>query len=112
MNARETVKKLDDLRQNLDAQLQLIMMGEEAVDPLIEFLSSAPTLHPQPRCLAAEALGAIGGARAIEVLAYIPDPRVPGALLSLLSSGRRTLHWKARWALQRLGRTTEPSRSP
>lgn len=68
MNPRELVKKLDDLRQNLDAQLQLIMMGQEAVDPLIEFLLSAPTLHPQPRCLAAEALGAIGGARAIDGL--------------------------------------------
>ena len=68
MNARETVKKLDDLHQNLDAQLQLIMMGQEAVDALIEFLLSAPALHPQPRCLAAEALGAIGGQKAIDGL--------------------------------------------
>ena len=68
MNPRELVKKLDDLRQNLDAQLQLIMMGEDAVDPLIAFLLSAPMLHPQPRCLAAEALGAIGGQKAIDGL--------------------------------------------
>jgi len=68
MNPRELVKALDDLRQNLDAQIQLIMMGEKALEPLIEFLLSPSTLHPQPRCLAAEALGAIGGARAIDGL--------------------------------------------
>lgn len=68
MNPRKLVKALDDLRQNLDAQLQLIMMGKDAVDPLVEFLLSAPTLHPQPRCLAAEALGAIGGQKAIDGL--------------------------------------------
>ncbi len=68
MNPRELVKALDDLRQNLDAQIQLILMGEEAVEPLVEFLLSAPTLHPQPRCLAAEALGAIGGERASDGL--------------------------------------------
>ena len=68
MNPRDLVKTLDDFRLNLDAQIQLIMLGEEAVDPLVEFLLSAPALHPEPRCLAAEALGAIGGARAIDGL--------------------------------------------
>lgn len=68
MNATELVKALDDLQQNLDAQLQLIMMGEAAVEPLMEFLLSAPALHPEPRRLAAEALGAIGGERAIDGL--------------------------------------------
>jgi HEAT repeat protein len=68
MNPRDLVKTLDDFRLNLDAQIQLIMMGEKAVEPLIEFLLSPSTLHPQPRCLAAEALGAIGGARAIDGL--------------------------------------------
>jgi HEAT repeat protein len=68
MNPRKLVKKLDDLRQNLDAQLQLIMLGEKAVEPLVEFLLSAPALHAEPRCLAAEALGAIGGERAIDGL--------------------------------------------
>jgi HEAT repeat protein len=68
MTARELVQALDDLRHNLDAQLQLIMLGEEAVEPLVEFLLSAPALHPEPRCLAAEALGTIGGERAIEGL--------------------------------------------
>jgi HEAT repeat protein len=68
MNPRDLVKTLDDFRLNLDAQIQLIMMGEKALEPLIEFLLSPSTLHPQPRCLAAEALGAIGGARAIDGL--------------------------------------------
>jgi HEAT repeat protein len=48
----------------------------------------------------------------IEVLARVQDPRVPGALFPFLSSRKRTLHWKARWALQRLSRTTEPFRAP
>lgn len=68
MTAQELVQALDDLRHNLDAQLQLIMLGEKAVEPLIEFLLSPPALHPEPRCLAAEALGAIGGEKTIDGL--------------------------------------------
>jgi len=68
MNPRDLVKTLDDFRLNLDAQIQLIMLGEEAVEPLVEFLLSAPALHPEPRCLAAEALSAIGGEGAIDGL--------------------------------------------
>lgn len=68
MSPRDLVKTLDDLGQNLNAQLQLIMLGEKAVEPLVEFLLSPPALHPEPRCLAAEALGAIGGDRAIDGL--------------------------------------------
>jgi HEAT repeat protein len=46
----------------------------------------------------------------IEVLGQIPDARVPGALLSLISNPNRILQQKARWALQRLGRALEPNR--
>lgn len=86
MNPRQLVKQLDDLRQNLDAQLQLIMMGEQAVEPLVELLLSARTLHPEPRCLAAEALGAIGGQKAIDGLIAslsINDVRTCGPTIRL-----------------------------
>lgn len=68
MNLRGLVKGLDDLNRNRQAQLALIMQGEAAVEPLIQFLLGPPSLHPEPRCLAAEALRIIGGDRAIEGL--------------------------------------------
>jgi hypothetical protein len=68
MNLRGLVKGLDDLYRNRQVQLLLIMQGEVAVEPLIEFLLGPPSLHAEPRCLAAEALGIIGGDRAIEGL--------------------------------------------
>jgi HEAT repeat protein len=68
MNLRGLVKGLDDLYRNRQVQLMLIMQGEASVEPLIEFLLGPPSLHAEPRCLAAEALGIIGGDRAIEGL--------------------------------------------
>jgi HEAT repeat protein len=68
MNLRGLVKGLDDLYRNRQVQLLLITQGEAAVDPVIEFLLGPPSLHAEPRCLAAEALGIIGGDQAIEGL--------------------------------------------
>jgi HEAT repeat protein len=68
MNLRGLVKGLDDLYRNRQVQLLLILQGEAAVEPLIEFLLGPPSLHAEPRCLAAEALGVIGGDRAVEGL--------------------------------------------
>jgi HEAT repeat protein len=58
------VSHLDDLSRGDQAVLELIAMGERAVDALTRFLLGPPALHPQPRMLAAEALGTIGGPRA------------------------------------------------
>jgi HEAT repeat protein len=43
-------------------------MGGAAVEPLARFLLGPPSLHAQPRTLAAEALGLIGGTRAVDAL--------------------------------------------
>jgi HEAT repeat protein len=64
----DLVHGLDDLQRGLEFQLRLICLGEAAVEPLGGFLLGPPSLHPQPRMLAAEALGAIGGPAATEVL--------------------------------------------
>jgi len=57
MTLRGLVKGLDDLYRNRHVQLLLITQGEAAVEPVIEFLLGPPSLHAEPRCLAAEALG-------------------------------------------------------
>lgn len=66
----ELVRGLDDLHRGLAIQLELIALGPRAIEPLAAFLLRPPTQHPQPRMLAAEALGAIGGARAVDVLIH------------------------------------------
>jgi HEAT repeat protein len=62
-------------------QLELISLGDAAVKPIISFLLSGPTNEHEPRCLAAEALGLIGGEEALNGLINalltpldIPDP--------------------------------------
>ncbi len=62
------VRGLHDLQRGRAVQLRLAL-GWDAVDPLGEFLLGPPAPHPQPRMLAAEALGAIGGSRAARILA-------------------------------------------
>jgi HEAT repeat protein len=62
------VHGLEDLRRGSEIQGLLISIGEPAVPALTHFLLRPPELHPQPRVLAAEALGTIGGRRAIRAL--------------------------------------------
>jgi HEAT repeat protein len=62
------VQGLEDLQRGVEFQLRLICLGQAAVEPLGKFLLGPPALHPQPRMLAAEALGAIGGAAATRAL--------------------------------------------
>ncbi len=64
----QLVFSLEDLHRGWEVQLLLIAMGEVAVEPLAQFLLGPPSLHPQPRVLAAEALSAIGGLRATQAL--------------------------------------------
>jgi HEAT repeat protein len=68
LTPEEMVAGLEDLQRGPQVQLLLIAMGEAAVGPLARFLLGPPGLHPHPRMLAAEALGAIGGPRAIAAL--------------------------------------------
>jgi HEAT repeat protein len=69
MTPEALVQGLEDLHRGYEAQLRLVVLGESAVAPLARFLLGPPGLHAQPRMLAAEALGLIGGARAVEALA-------------------------------------------
>lgn len=64
----ELVLGLEDLHRGPSIQLELIAFGPCAVEPLAAFLLGRPSQHPQPRMLAAEALGAIGGAGAVDAL--------------------------------------------
>ena len=60
--------RLGDLTRNREALALLILQGERAVPTLAGVLLGPPSSIPEPRCLAAEALGAIGGEEAVSAL--------------------------------------------
>ena len=64
----ELVTQLNDLSINERVFLEILPSGQAAVPLLVELLLSKPSLHPQPRCLAAEALGILGGPAAVQGL--------------------------------------------
>ena len=64
----ELVAQLNDLSINERVFLEILPSGQAAVPLLVELLLSKPSLHPQPRCLAAEALGILGGPAAVQGL--------------------------------------------
>jgi HEAT repeat protein len=64
----ELAAGLGDLTRNREALALLILQGERAVPALTEILLSPASSIPEPRCLAAEALGAIGGEEAVSAL--------------------------------------------
>jgi len=79
--AREIVYGLSNPMKCYEVQLELIYFGKAAVEPLISFLLSGPANGHEPRCLAAETLGVIGGEDAIDGLITallthcdVPDP--------------------------------------
>jgi HEAT repeat protein len=85
------VRGLDDLARGPAAQALLIALGERAIEPLGRFLLAGPSLHPQPRMLAAEALGCIGGPRASRALLealLAGDPRTLPPVLRLSEEAR------------------------
>ncbi len=64
----ELVAQLNDLSINERVFLEILPFGQAAVPLLVELLLSKPSLHPQTRCLAAEALGILGGPDAVQGL--------------------------------------------
>jgi HEAT repeat protein len=87
LDPERVVLGLEDLQRGPEFLLLLIAIGEPAVDALARFLLGPPSPHPQPRMLAAEALGAIGGAKASRALAEVlrqasPGPHSPVLALS------------------------------
>lgn len=67
------IEGFNDLRSNMSALLEVIRCGKRAVKPLIGLLLSPPSVFPEPRCLAADALGMIGGEEAVEGLIHVLD---------------------------------------
>ena len=62
------VRGLGDLSRGAEIQVLLISLGKPSVPALTRFLLGPPELHPQPRLLAAQALGHIGGGGAVRAL--------------------------------------------
>lgn len=60
--------QLGDLSRNWEALSLLILQGQRAVPAVAAVLLGPPSPIPEPRCLAAEALGAIGGEEAVSAL--------------------------------------------
>jgi HEAT repeat protein len=67
------VEGLNNLGSNISALIEVIKYGRLAVKPLVDFLLSPPSIFSEPRCLAAEALGIIGGEEAVEGLIQVLD---------------------------------------
>jgi len=87
LDPERVVQGLEDLQRGPEFLLLLVAIGEPAVDALGRFLLGPPSPQAQPRMLAAEALGAIGGAKAARALAEVlgresPAPHSPVLALS------------------------------
>jgi len=100
--AREIVYGLGNSIMCYKVQLELISLGAAAVKPIIEFLLAGPTNEHAPRCLAAEALGLIGGEGALNglVTALLAPLDVPDPVKRLAEGAVRDCICHA---LQRLG---------
>jgi HEAT repeat protein len=100
------VEKLNDLSENQRVILEILSHGADAIGPLAGFLLSGPQLHPEPRCLAAEALGLIGGPDAVEALCdvlFVNDVREADPSVRLSEEVVRNR------AAEELGRLGDPS---
>ena len=64
----ELVRGLDNLRWNLQVQVDIFTLGERAVPALVRFLHQPPNQFSDGRVLAAEALGRISGESALQGL--------------------------------------------
>ena len=71
MGIEELAGKLDDLSRNREALALLILQGQRAVPVLADVLLGPPSSIPEPRRLAAEGLGAIGGEAAVGALIQV-----------------------------------------
>lgn len=68
------VRGLDNLRWNLQVQIEIFALGECAVPALVRFLHEPASQFPDGRVLAAEALGRIGGEPAFQGLLTALSP--------------------------------------
>lgn len=70
----DLVRGLDNLRWNLQVQIEIFSLGECAVPALVRFLHQPSSQFPDGRVLAAEALGRIGGESAFQGLSRALSP--------------------------------------
>jgi len=92
MSLEDLAAGLDDLSRNREALALLILQGQQAAPLLAEVLLGPPSSIPDARCLAAEALGAIGGEAAISALIRVlslHDLRSLDAILRLAEEAVR-----------------------
>ncbi len=69
------VRGLDNLLWNLQVQVDILRLGERAVQALVRFLLGPPSQFPDGRVLAAEALGRLKGETAFQGLLKAVDPQ-------------------------------------
>ncbi len=68
MGIEDLAAGLDDLSRNRETLALLVLQGQRAVPVLAGVLLGSPSSIPEPRSLAAEGLGAIGGDEAVSAL--------------------------------------------
>ncbi|HXJ78150.1 MAG TPA: hypothetical protein VMS64_05650 [Candidatus Methylomirabilis sp.] len=106
LDPERVVQGLEDLQRGQEFVLLLIAIGEPALDALARFLLGPPSPHPQPRMLAGEALGAIGGAKASRVLAEVLDRASPGPHSPVLALSEEAVR---NCAARQLGHLGDPA---
>jgi len=101
---------LDDLSRNREALALLVLQGERAVPVLAEVLLGPPSSIPEPRCLAAEGLGTIGGQAAVSALIHVLTRNDIRQLDPILRLAEEAVRNRAAEQLGKLGdrRAVEP----
>lgn len=67
------VARLNNLHEIFRVQAEILLHGEEVVEPLTALLLSEPSTFPEPRVAAAECLGALGSDKAVDALIRVLD---------------------------------------
>jgi len=110
MGIEDLAAGLEDLTRNREALALLILKGPQAVPVLSQVLLGPPSPIPEPRCLAAEGLGAIGGEAAVTALIRVLSLHELRSLDAVLRLAEEAVRNRAAEQLGRLGdrRAVEP----
>ena len=103
MGIEDLAAGLDDLTRNREALALLILKGPQAVPVLSKVLLGPPSPIPEPRCLAAEGLGAIGGEAAVTALIRVLRLHELRSLDAVLRLAEEAVRNRAAEQLGRLG---------
>jgi HEAT repeat protein len=102
-NIQTLVNRLNRLHEGWKVQCQLIALGQEAIPFLVDFLLAPPSMFPQPRCWAAEALAIIGGDQALEGLCKVLNIHDVSGADPVIRFAEETVRDCAAEELERLG---------